>query len=88
VIYHARYRLIPEIFIEFLSYLGSLGISMSMVLQLHMIQDADNPDREVQDAFMVFDDIQFDSPEEADQKRRVCAASWAELYFFCSSLYL
>jgi hypothetical protein len=44
---------------------------MSMVLQLHMIQDADNSSKDRQEAFMIFDDTNFGDDEEAEQKRRV-----------------
>ena len=45
---------------------------MSMVLQLHMIQDADSDGKEKQEVFAIFDDTDFGNDEEAEQRRKVC----------------
>jgi hypothetical protein len=55
--------------------------SMSMVLQLHMIQDADAEPKERQEAFLIFDDTDFGNDAEAEQRRKVLkllylSASW------------
>jgi hypothetical protein len=44
---------------------------MSMVLQLHMIQDADSDGKEKQEVFAIFDDTDFGNDEEAEQRRKV-----------------
>ncbi len=48
-----------------------LILSMSMVLQLHMIQDADGSPKESQEVFAIFDDTNFGDDAEAEQKRKV-----------------
>jgi hypothetical protein len=45
--------------------------SMSMVLQLHMIQDADSAGKEKQEVFAIFDDTHFGDGPEAEAKRKV-----------------
>jgi hypothetical protein len=47
-----------------------LILSMSMVLQLHMIQDADAEPKERQEAFLIFDDTDFGNDAEAEQRRK------------------
>ena len=67
---------------------------MSMVLQLHMIQDADTSNKDKQESFLIFDDTNFGDDEEAELKRKVCLIPVRQIYFcvklitfmFCSAL--